>query len=98
MTSENYKEIFQLIKDDTTIENTKLKTNSTQTKTSSCKWLFINKEIIQEFCWWVLFFLLNNEQLKIYFLSCFCLLVSFFSNHLSDFFSPQKLLIKSSIH
>ena len=50
MTSENYKEIFQLIKDDTTIENTKLKTNSTQTKTSSCKWLFINKEIIQEFC------------------------------------------------
>ena len=49
MTSENFEEIFQLIKDDITKGNTKIKkTNPVQTRTCNHNYPFIDRRIIQE--------------------------------------------------
>ena len=51
MTSDNFEEIFRLIKDDITKENTKIReTNPAQTITCSQNWFFINRQIIQKLC------------------------------------------------
>ena len=51
ITSGNFEEIFQLIKDDINKENTKMKElNPAQTITCSNNWLLINRGIIQELC------------------------------------------------
>ena len=63
--------------------------------TCSHNWLFINREIIQQLCLWVFFFLLDYEQFNIYFFSCVRLFHFFFSNNpFTLFHSLQKLLLK----
>ena len=54
MASENFEQLFQMIKDDITKENTK-----TIIRTCSHNLLFINMEVIQELCLRVLVFVLN---------------------------------------
>ena len=98
MTSKNQEEIFQLIKDDIPKEKTKLrKLIPPRLQLAANNWLLISKGVMKELCLWVLFFLINYEQFSIYFFLPFRLLHFFFSNHLSDFYSPQKLLIKKQI-
>ena len=48
MTSENFEEIFQLIKDDITKGNTKLRELIPLRLTCSHTWFFVNMGIIQE--------------------------------------------------
>ena len=50
MTSENFEEIFQLIKDDITKEKTKMREPIPPRLTCSHNWLFINGGIILELC------------------------------------------------
>ena len=50
ITSENFEKIFQLIKDDITKENTKIREIIPQIITCSHNWLFINRGVIQELC------------------------------------------------
>ena len=51
ITSENFEDIFQLIKDDITKEKTKLRELILpRLLTCSHNWIFINRKIIQELC------------------------------------------------
>ena len=79
MASENLEEMFQLIKYDLTKGNTEIR-ELIPPRIDCYNWLFVNRGMIQELCLWALFFLLNYEQLSIYFFSRFHLLHLFFSN------------------
>ena len=93
MTSENFEEIFQLIKDDISKESTKMRELIQPRLWLAATYHFFSTGELQELCLRVLFFLLNNEQFNIYFFSRFRLLHFFLSNDLSDFLCfPQNFL------
>ena len=87
MTSENSEE--QLIKEHIPKENL-----SRPGYNLSRNWLFINRGVVQDLWLLVLFFLINYEQLSIYFFSSFCLLHFYFSNQLSYFLLSRKPFFK----
>ena len=90
MTSKNFEEIFQLLKDDVTKENTKIRELITPRLELAATTGFLSRAITEELCLWALFFLLNYEQFYIYFFPRFFLLRFTFSNHLSDIFTFYK--------
>ena len=78
MASENLEEMFHLIKYDLRKENTEIR-ELILPRIGCHNWLCVNTGMIQEFCLWELFFLLNYEQFSIDFFSRFRLLHLFFS-------------------
>ena len=93
ITSENFKEIFQLIKDDITKENPKMRELiPPRLQLAATIGFWSTGELHKELCLWVLlFFLLNYEQFNIHFFLRFRLLNLFFSNQKSK--SPDLISI-----
>ena len=91
MTSENFEEIFQLIKDDKTTQNTEM-TELIPPRYNLQSQLAFYQQGNYKFCLSVLFFLFNYEQFNSYFFLCFRLLHFFFSNQ------KNKSSDLSSIH